>query len=68
MDSNGSWNIPCSEDGGEQEPSFDELDEMYQKLANGENFELNWKCIGRRQPTPTNVTKAEIKEDSNADA
>lgn len=68
MDPSENWSISCLGDNEELEPNFDELDTMYQRLAAGETLELNWKCCGRRQPTPTNVAKSEIKEDSNADS
>lgn len=63
-----NWSLPCSGNDEELEPQQNELDTMYQKLADGEPIELSWKCSGRRQPTPTNVAQTQIKEDSNAEA
>lgn len=67
MESTENWSFPCLGDDEELVPSPNELDIMYQKLADGEPIELSWKCSGRRQPTPTNVAQTEAKEDSNAE-
>lgn len=61
------WSIPCYGENDEFEPTPDELDIMYQKLSAGEIIELDWKCSGRRQPTPTNITDTDAKDDSNAE-
>lgn len=68
MGSTENWSFPCLGDDEELAPSPDELDSMYQRLADGETVELSWKCSGRRQPTPTNVAQTEIKEETNAEA
>lgn len=68
MESTENWSFPCLGNDEELAPSHDELDTMYQKLADGEPIELSWKCSGRRQPTPTNIAQTEVKEDSNAEA
>jgi hypothetical protein len=33
-------------------PSYEELDNYYQALESGKLFELNWKSLGRRSPSP----------------
>lgn len=68
MSSTEDWNISCLSDDDGIEPTLDELDTMYQRLASGEKIELIWKCSGRRLPTPINIAKAEVKKDSNAEA
>lgn len=65
MSSSDEWSIPCLGADGELEPTPDELDAMYQKLSAGETFELNWKCTGRRQPTPVHMADTEVKNTSN---
>lgn len=49
----------------EVEPTPEELDKLYQKLENGESFELSWKCPGRRLPTPVGELGAEAAENMN---
>lgn len=67
MGSTEDWSFPCLPDNEEFEPTADELDVMYQRLNAGEKIEIEWKCPGRRQPTPTPVTDTEIKKNANTE-
>lgn len=62
------WSIPCLGPNEELEPSADELDKLYQRLEAGEVLELNWKCTGRRLPTPLGVVDSEIVENTASNA
>lgn len=62
------WSIACLGPNEELEPSADELDRMYQRLEAGELLELNWKCPGRRMPTPLGATDIEIIENTTSNA
>ena len=46
------------------EPSPAQIIELYEKVARGEPLELEWKCPGRRDPSPEDVKpeKAEVQE------
>ena len=55
------WCVECSDDEkynptkiekGVWEPESEDIKCLYEKLAKGENFTLEWKCHGRRSPTP----------------
>lgn len=51
------FDIDCSDDEfkdhkGPWEPSAEEIDSLYGKLAKGEIPELNWKSPGYREPSP----------------
>lgn len=61
------WNIPCQAENEELEPPPDELDELYQKLSNGEQIELSWKCPGRRPLTPVQIADNNVKKNANAE-
>jgi PAXIP1-associated protein 1 len=45
------WFVECSD---EENHKFtpDDMRDMYEKLARGDPIELEWKCPGRRPPTP----------------
>lgn len=66
MASNENWSIPCVADNEEFEPTQDELDMMYQKLYKGDTILLEWKCPGRRPPTPVQVADTDVKKNANA--
>lgn len=52
-DSKDDWSIPCMANENEElEPPPEELESMYQLLESGGMLELQWKCAGRRQPSP----------------
>lgn len=52
-DSKDDWSIPCMANENEDlEPPPEELESMYQLLESGGMLELQWKCAGRRQPSP----------------
>lgn len=68
-DSMDDWSIPCMENENDDlEPPPEELESMYQILAAGGTLELDWKCAGRRQPSPvpnsaeSNATEMPEKE------
>lgn len=65
MSVSNTWSFPCYGNDDKFEPTPDELDTMYQQLDAGETLTLNWKCPGRRPPTPVKVV-TETKEDTKA--
>jgi len=55
------WAVECSDDekydpdgigNNIWQPSCEDIKTLYQRLASGEIFTLEWKCRGRRSPTP----------------
>lgn len=68
QNSTDDWSIPCLGPNEELEPSPEELDKMYQRLEAGDLLELNWKCPGRRLPTPFGAIDAEISENTTSNA
>lgn len=60
-DDNDDWCVECSDEEnygsssnqkGAWEPDPKIIVELYEKLAKGEKLELEWKCPGRRSPSP----------------
>ncbi len=54
------------------EPSPEDIKRLYEKLANGEKLEIQWKCKGRRSPTPERKAdpmeaEQEVVEDSKSE-
>lgn len=62
------WSVPCLGPNEELEPSVDELDKMYLRLEAGELLELNWKCPGRRLPTPPGSVGIDSTENTMSNA
>lgn len=56
------WAVECSDEEN-YKIGRDDIIEFYTKIANGEALELEWKCPGRRSPTPEpNTENAEEAE------
>lgn len=57
------WAVECSDEEN-YKIGRDDIIEFYTRIANGEALELEWKCPGRRSPTPEpnteNVEEAEV--------
>lgn len=60
------WNFPCSDDelskagiyeGNEWMPEPVELEELYNNIDKQGTLSLEWKCLGRRAPSPISVSK-----------
>jgi len=45
------WSVPCSDD-EKYEMSAEDMAELFEKVARNEPLVLEWKCRGRRSPTP----------------
>jgi len=45
------WSVPCSDD-EKYEITPDDVKELFEKVARNEPLVLQWKCPGRRSPTP----------------
>ena len=45
------WSVPCSDD-EKYEITPEEMKELFEKVARNEPLVLEWKCPGRRSPTP----------------
>jgi len=45
------WSVPCSDD-EKYEITPEDMVEMFEKVARNEPLVLEWKCPGRRSPTP----------------
>ena len=58
-----TWCIKCSDD-EKYEITSQDMIELYGQLSRGEPFELEWKCPGRRPPTPE---KKEEEQDMDTD-
>lgn len=63
----GDWFVPCLDQNEELVPSAEDLDQMYQQLEAGELIELNWKCPGRRLPTPEGAPDTETPNEANTE-
>lgn len=71
------WEIVCSDDekydvkkrdGNKWEPSPEQMLKLYEELDKGPGyFELNWKCPGRRSPTPEKIEEQSESESTNID-
>ena len=51
MDEEEDWSVPCSDD-EKYEITPEDMVELFEKVARNEPFVLEWKCPGRRLPTP----------------
>lgn len=60
------WELPCSDDelskgatfvGKEWLPAAAELNELYNTIDKNGTLPLEWKCLGRRAPSPVHVNK-----------
>lgn len=60
------WDLPCSDDelskngifiGKNWMPDPAELEELYKSIDKNGTLSLEWKCPGRRQPSPVPVSK-----------
>ncbi|XP_063395110.1 PAXIP1-associated glutamate-rich protein 1-like [Cydia fagiglandana] len=60
------WDLPCSDDelskhgtniGKSWVVEANELEELYNTIDKGGTLSLEWKCSGRRAPSPIPVTK-----------
>ncbi|XP_058451400.1 uncharacterized protein LOC131430426 [Malaya genurostris] len=57
-----NWSMQCCEMDS-LVPTPEELDSMYVALENGTfPFELNWKCPGRRPPSPVQKDEPKVAE------
>jgi len=45
------WSVPCSDD-EKYEITPDDMKQLFEKVARNEPLVLEWKCPGRRSPTP----------------
>jgi len=45
------WSVPCSDD-EKYEITPTDMKELFEKVARNEPLVLEWKCLGRRSPTP----------------
>jgi len=45
------WSVPCSDD-EKYEITPKDMKELFEKVARNEPLVLEWKCPGRRLPTP----------------
>jgi len=45
------WSVPCSDD-EKYEITPEDMAELFEKVARNEPLVLEWKCPGRRSPTP----------------
>jgi len=45
------WSVPCSDD-EKYEITPEHMKQLYEKIARSEPLVLEWKCPGRRSPTP----------------
>ena len=45
------WSVPCSDD-EKYEMTPDDMKQLFEKVARNEPLVLEWKCPGRRSPTP----------------
>lgn len=62
------WVAECSDDENYKLTPTDII-ELYQRIGRGENLELEWKCPGRRSPTPErNEENVAIKEEVNGES
>lgn len=62
------WAAECSDDENYKLAPNDII-ELYQRIARGENLELEWKCPGRRSPTPErSVENVEIKQEVDGES
>jgi len=50
------WCIPCSDD-EKYEITPEEMKDLFEKVARNEPLVLEWKCPGRRSPTPEPPTE-----------
>ena len=62
------WNAECSDEENYQIDT-NSMKDLYDRLSKGEKLELEWKCPGRRSPTPqrgeeNSQAKEEVAEDS----
>jgi len=56
------WSVPCSDD-EKYEISPDDMKQLFEKVARNEPLVLEWKCPGRRSPTPEpSVENQEVEE------
>ncbi|KAM3956600.1 PTIP binding protein Pa1 [Aphomia sociella] len=65
------WDLPCSDDelskcgitiGKSWMPDPAELEELYKNIENSGTLSLEWKCPGRRAPSPVPVSKTNQSE------
>jgi len=57
------WSVPCSDD-EKYEISPEDMKEMFEKVARNEPLTLEWKCPGRRSPTPEPpIENIKVEED-----
>jgi len=62
------WVAECSDDENYKLTPTDII-ELYQRIGRGENLELEWKCPGRRSPTPErNEENVAIKEEVDGES
>lgn len=62
------WAVECSDEEN-YKIGRDDIIEFYTKIANGEALELEWKCPGRRSPTPEpNTENVEEAEEINRES
>lgn len=52
-----SFSLPCAPENEDFVPSAEELENFYTMLETGTIPELDWKCPGRRAPSPIGGTE-----------
>jgi hypothetical protein len=57
------WEVECSDE-EKYQITPEDMRELYEKFARGEEFTLEWQCPGRRSPTPE---RQEVKVEVNTD-
>ncbi|XP_058116856.1 uncharacterized protein LOC131288233 [Anopheles ziemanni] len=68
MSEDDNWSVNCIET-TDWMPSPDELDTAYSALENGTYvLELNWKCPGRRAPSPAKKDEPKVADNVDKEA
>jgi len=62
------WSVPCSDD-EKYEITPEDMADMFEKVARNEPLVLEWKCPGRRSPTPEPpVERPDVEEKMEVDS
>ena len=73
LDKEEDWCVECSDDElygskdakGKWEPAASDIIELYDKISKGQALTLEWKCQGRRSPSPEKTEDAESAKDNS---